>query len=138
MRVSDDVSYETTRHEAENARLVLELRRALEQRAMFELEVLNSRDHAIGQAAKIGELRHRLVKQAANLEMRRHEFTVHSENHLAHISRLEAALAEATRAAALVEGLRRELAATRASTTWKIGRIVTMPARALKRLLRRS
>lgn len=138
MRVSDDVSYETTRHEAENARLVLELRRALEQRAMFELEVLNSRDHAIGQAAQIGELRHRLVKQAANLEMRRHEFTVHSENHLAHISRLEAALAEATRAAALVEGLRRELAATRASTTWKIGRIVTMPARALKRLLRRS
>lgn len=132
------MSYETTRHEAENARLVLELRRALEQRAMFELEVLNSRDHAIGQAAQIGELRHRLVKQAANLEMRRHEFTVHSENHLAHISRLEAALAEATRAAALVEGLRRELAATRASTTWKIGRIVTMPARALKRLLRRS
>ena len=135
--MSDDVFDDTARREAEIARLALELRRALEQRAMFELEVLNSRDHAIGQAAQIGELRHRLIKQAASLEMRRHEFAVHSANHLAHISRLEAALAEATRAAALAEGLHRELAATRGSTTWKIGRTITMPARALKRLLRR-
>lgn len=129
---------EPARREDDLVKLTQELRRALEQRALFELEVLNSRDYAIAQAAHIGELRHRLIKQAAMLEMRRTEFSIHTENYLAHIARLETALTEATRAAAIADGLRRELSATRSSTTWKIGRLVMSPARLLKRLLRRG
>lgn len=136
--MSDNTLNDADRREAEISRLAHELRRALEQRALFELEVLNSRDHAIAQAAQIGELRHRLVKQAAVLETRRSEFSIHRENHLAHIARLESALADASRTAALAESLRRELAATRGSTTWRIGRLVMLPARLLKRLLRRG
>lgn len=136
--MSDGVISDAARHEHELDRLTHELRRALEQRALFELEVLNSRDHAIAQAAHIGELRHRLVKQAAMLEMRRNEFQIHSANYLAHIARLEAALAEATRTAAHAEGLRRELADVRGSATWNAGRAVMLPVRALKRLLRRG
>lgn len=140
--MSDNVLDDIARREAEITRLTQELRRALEQRSSYELEVLNSRDHAIAQAAQIGELRHRLVKQAAVLEHRRNEFLIHTENRLAHIARLEAALAEASRAvtkfAAFAEDQRRELVAARASTTWKIGRVVMFPVRVLKRLLRRG
>jgi len=136
--VSDELLQDAARREAEISRLTQELRRALEQRALFELEVLNSRDHAVSQAAQIGELRHRLIKQAAILETRHNEFSIHSENRIAHITRLEAALAHATRTAALAEGLRRELADTRESTTWKAGRLVMLPMRVLKRLLRRG
>jgi len=130
-------------------RLGNELRRAREalldaqaQRASFELEVLNSRDHAVGQAAHIGELRYRLLKQAAGYEMRlqqaaQHQL-IHDKNHRDHIARLEAALAESSRTAAQTEALRRELTATRNSTTWKLGRVLMFPVRAVKRLLRRG
>lgn len=103
--MSDENLLEHTRRETAELRLANELliarenlRQALEQRAAFELEVLNSRDHAIGRAAEIGELRYRLVKQAALYEQRqalaRADFAVHDANHRAHIARLEAALAE--------------------------------------------
>lgn len=136
--MSDDVRHQTAQDDAELAKITQSLRRALEQRAHFELEVLNARDHAIVQSAQIGELRHRLIKQAALLEQRRNDYLIHSENYLAHIARLEAALADATRKAAVAESLRRELAASRESTTWKAGRIVMLPVRAMKRLLRRT
>lgn len=136
--MSDNVLDDIARREAEITRLTQELRRALEQRSSYELEVLNSRDHAIAQAAQIGELRHRLVKQAALLEQRRNEFLIHTDNRVAHIARLEAALAEATKSASIAESLRRELVTARASTTWKVGRFVMFPVRVMKRLLRRG
>ena len=129
---------ELTEREIELTRMAHELRRALEQRAQFELEVLNSRDHAIAQATHIGELRHRLIKQAAVLEMRRNEFAIHKDNYLAHIARLEAALTDTSKTAAHAESLRRELAAIRNSSTWRAGRFLMLPVRALKRLLRRG
>jgi len=147
--VSDENLLEHTRRETAELRLKNELliaqerlRQALEQRAAFELEVLNSRDHAIGRAAEIGELRYRLVKQAALYEHRRTldqaDFAVHDANHRAHIARLEAAVAEVGRRASRAETLEREIAALRSSSTWRLGRLLMSPVRAVKRLLRRA
>lgn len=146
--MSDENLLEHTRRETAELRLANELliarenlRQALEQRAAFELEVLNSRDHAIGRAAEIGELRYRLVKQAALYEQRqalaRADFAVHDANHRAHIARLEAALAEVAPCRAR-EVLDREIATLRSSSTWRLGRLLMSPVRVLKRLLRRA
>ncbi len=136
--MSDENLLEHTRRETAELRLAEQLRAALEQRAAFELEVLNSRDHAIGRAAEIGELRYRLVKQAAVYEHRLSDAATHDANHRAHIARLEAALAEVGRRAARAETLEREIAALRSSSTWRLGRLLMSPVRAVKRLLRRA
>ena len=136
--MSDENLLEHTRQETAELRLAERLRIALEQRAAFELEVLNSRDHAIGRAAEIGELRYRLVKQAAVYEHRLLDAATHDANHRAHIARLETALAEVGRRAARAETLEREIAALRSSSTWRLGRLLMSPVRAVKRLLRRA
>lgn len=138
MPVSDESLVEAVRRDAIELRLNTELRVVRAERAAMELEVLNSRDFAVGQAVQIGELRHRLIKQAAGLELRRHEFEIHETNYRQHIARLEAALAEATSAAAQADRFRRELVDLRASATWRLGRFLLLPIRAMKRLLRRG
>ena len=115
--------------------LTSQLRMVTEQMAVLELEVLNSRDHAIGRANEIGELRHQLVAQAAI-------FHSHDSNHRAHIAQLEAALAVAA-SAAHRENRRAttaiaELADVRQSFTWRIGRLLMLPVRLAKRLVRRA
>jgi len=114
MLVNDESLVDTARRDAELLRLGNNLRRAHEalqhaqaERASFELEVLNSRDYAAGQAAIIGELRYR---------------------NAIHTARLEASLAAS----------RNEMATVRASTTWKIGRVLMFPVRAAKRMLRQG
>ncbi|MFM8713211.1 MAG: hypothetical protein ACKOE7_07605 [Actinomycetota bacterium] len=136
--MSDESLVDAARRDAELLRLTTELRALRALNSRFELEVLNSRDFAVGQAAQIGELRHKLIKQAALLELRLHEFEIHSGNYREHIARLESALAESARVAAQVDVLRRELTATRSSTTWKLGRVLMFPVRVVKRLLRRG
>jgi len=138
MLVSDESLVDAARRDAELLRLTTELRALRALNSRFELEVLNSRDFAVGQAAQIGELRHKLIKQAALLELRLHEFEIHSGNYREHIARLESALAESARATAQVDVLRRELTATRSSTTWRLGRVLMFPVRVVKRLLRRG
>ncbi|MFM7666271.1 MAG: hypothetical protein ACKO61_07365 [Actinomycetota bacterium] len=133
--MSDESLVDAARRDAELLRLTTELRALRALNSRFELEVLNSRDFAVGQAAQIGELRHKLIKQAALLELRLHEFEIHSGNYREHIARLESALAESARAAAQVDVLRRELTATRSSTTWRLGRVLMFPVRVVKRLL---
>ena len=128
--MSDDAVLDAAIRDATELRLTTALRAALEQKAAFELEVLNARDHAAAQAALIGELRHQL-KSARDLE-------IHDKNHRDHIARLEAALREATRAANQVDALRREIASVKNSSTWKIGRMMMRPVRVVKRLLRRG
>ena len=117
MLVNDESLVDTVRRDAELLRLGNNLRRAHEalqhaqaERASFELEVLNSRDYAAGQAAIIGELRYRNDRNAI------------------HTARLEASLAAS----------RNEMAAVRASTTWKIGRVLMFPVRVAKRILRQG
>jgi hypothetical protein len=97
----------------------------------LELQMLNSRDFALGQAAEIGGLR-----------MRLEQLNIDNSNHRAHIMRLENALSEASQVVALnvrlLERSRDESFILRSSTTWKIGRFVMLPIRFLKRFVHRS
>jgi len=128
--VSDDSLLGSAVRDAVELRLTTALRAALEQKAAFELEVLNARDHAAAQAAMIGELRHELRFAR--------EWEIHDSNHRNHIARLEEALRITTREAKQTDALRREIAAMKQSRTWRVGRMVLRPARALKRLRRRG
>ena len=128
MLVNDESLVDTVRRDAELLRLGNNLRRAHEalqhaqaERASFELEILNSRDYAAGQAAIIGELRDYAAGQAAIIGELRYRNAIHT-------ARLETSLAAS----------RNEMAAVRASTTWKIGRVLMFPVRAAKRILRQG
>ena len=127
--VSDDALLDAAIRDAAELRLSTALRAALEQKAAFELEVLNARDHAAAQAAMIGELRYRLESSAQIHQL-------HDKNHREHIERLEAALREASKAAHQAEGLRRQIASMRGSSTWRLGQVIMLPVRAVKRLTR--
>jgi hypothetical protein len=129
--VSDDALLDAAVRDATELRLTTALRAALEQKAAFELEVLNARDHAATQAAMIGELRHRLA-----LSTQIHE--LHDKNHREHIERLEAALREASKLANQADGLRRQITVMRSSSTWKLGRVIMLPVRLTRRMLRRG
>jgi hypothetical protein len=129
--VSDDALLDAAIRDATELRLTTALRAALEQKAAFELEVLNARDHAAAQAAMIGELRYRL-SSATQIHQ------LHDENHREHIQRLEAALREASKLANQADGLRRQIATMRQSLTWRLGRSLMLPVRLMKRMLRRG
>jgi hypothetical protein len=128
--VSDDARLSDAVREATELRLTTALRVALEQKAAFELEVLNARDHAASQAAEIGELRHQLRSAR--------EWEIHDKNHREHIARLEEALRLATLGANQADALRREIASLKISSTWKAGQLVLRPLRVMKRMLRRG
>ena len=128
--MSDDALLDAAVRDATELRLTTALRAALEQKAAFELEVLNARDHAAAQAAIIGELRHQLRFAR--------EWEIHDKNHREHIARLETALREASKLANQADGLRQQIASMRSSSTWKAGRLVLRPLRVLKRMLRRG
>jgi hypothetical protein len=118
---------ESIQHDEVVARLQLQLHQVLHKSADLELQMLNSRDFALGQAVELGELR-----------MRLQQLTTDNKNHLAHIERLESALAEVAGRAHAAERYRHQLTTLHASTTWRIGRFVMLPVRFLKRFARRS
>jgi hypothetical protein len=119
-------------------RLQLQLQHVLQRCAELELQMLNSRDFALGQAAEIGGLRFRLTRQANLYEQQIADERVHISNHMAHIRRLEDALAETSSRAQALEVSRHEVNQLRSSMTWKIGRFVMWPIRFVKRFARRS
>lgn len=106
-----------------------------------QLRLFEVRDFAIGASARAGEMQARLTTkelELANALTMNHEKNIHIQNHAAHIARLEQALAE-------VEPRTRELVARSAqldrvyaSTTWRLGRLLMLPVRILRRLLRRA
>jgi chromosome segregation ATPase len=118
-------------HDDAVVRLQIQLQHVLQRCAELELQMLNSRDFALGQAAEIGGLRMRLER-----------LNTDNSNHRAHIERLENALSEASQAVAqnvrLLERSRNESVLLRSSMTWKIGRFVMWPIRFFKRFARRS
>jgi hypothetical protein len=119
-------------------RLQLQLQHVVQKCAELELQMLNSRDFALGQAAEIGGLRFRLTRQANLYEQQIADERVHISNHMAHIRRLEDALAETASRAQALEVSRHEVNQLRSSMTWKIGRFVMWPIRFVKRFARRS
>ena len=132
-RLSDSVH-----HDDAVDRLQLQLQHVVQKCAELELQMLNSRDFALGQAAEIGGLRFRLTRQANLYEQQIADERVHISNHMAHIRRLEDALAETSSRAQALEVSRHEVNQLRSSTTWKIGQFVMLPVRLIKRLTRRS
>jgi len=111
--VSNQENDEAAEFDPEKLRLISELRFAKARLAALELEILNGRDHAIGQTAELATVRHELATVRHELATVRH------------------ALRQETAA------VRQELAAVRSSTTWKIGRCFMLPIRVLRRIGRR-
>ena len=102
--------------------LIAELR----QKVMdLELALLHSRDFAIGAIAETGELR------LANAES-----MIHAENQRAHISRLEQHVTQLDKQLRRRTKRVKELERLVASRTYKVGRLVMLPVRILKRLAR--
>ena len=60
----------------------------------------------------------------------------HAANHVAHITRLEEALHHALRERDVARSRAGEAARMRSSATWRIGRLVMLPVRVLRRIAR--
>ena len=112
--MSSDLISESVQRDETVVRLQLQLQQVIHSCAERELQVLNSRDHAIGTAALIGELRARI--RELEDELRRKN----------------------TRIARLRKDLEEQDVKFRATTTWQIGHFAMFPVRILRRFLRSS
>ena len=102
-----------------------------EQKIMhLELSLLQSRDFSIGAAAEMGEIRVGHFKTIDQVK----DANTHIKNHLAHIKRLEEALADLHRSNALQRGQATELVRVYNSASWKIGRFIMIPIRILRKI----
>ena len=87
--------------------------------AELRLQIMQLRDHAIGAAASVGELRSQLGELRSQLA----ETQAQLEHKTARLTRLR-------------KDFEAHDARMRATATWKIGRFVMLPMRILRRLLR--
>ena len=101
----------------------------------LELALLQSRDFAIGAAAEAGEApayRARYVES----ELKLGDANEHIKSHLAHIARLEQALADLLKFEKTNKDLRTQIETLHNSATWRIGRKVMLPIRIIKRIVK--
>ncbi|MFM8721788.1 MAG: hypothetical protein ACKOKA_05435 [Acidimicrobiaceae bacterium] len=101
----------------------------------LELALLQSRDFAIGAAAEAGEApayRARYVESERKLG----DANEHIKSHLAHIARLEQALADLLKIEKTNKELRTQIETLHSSATWRIGRKVMLPIRIIKRIVK--
>jgi DNA repair exonuclease SbcCD ATPase subunit len=101
----------------------------------LELALLQSRDFAIGAAAEAGEApayRARYVESERKLG----DANEHIKSHLAHIARLEQALADLLKFEKTNNELRTQIESVHNSATWRIGRKVMLPIRIIKRIVK--
>lgn len=114
----------------------------------YELRVLELRDQLIGAEAARRELETRLDQRLLEsdyrvnsrefrLEQQIADLNEHATNHLAHIARLEEALASTVTANKKLAARSDELGMVHASTTWRIARMLMLPRRIWLRLLGR-
>lgn len=137
---SEGVSVDSTHGDIGDAHHALsndELRSRLVE---YELRVLELRDQLIGAEAAHRELETRLDERLLESDYRvnSREFrleqeiaalTEHVTNHLAHIARLEEALASTVAANKKLAARSDELGMVHASTTWRIARMLMLPKR---------
>lgn len=113
---------------------------AAERRIMeLEMQLLHSRDFAIGAIAEAGESRFVIAGRdaiIAALDRRAIDAETHVAHHVAHIARLEEAMRELRRMLRRADARAKEADAMRSSTTWRIGRLVMLPVRVLRRIAR--
>ena len=101
----------------------------------LELALLQSRDFAIGAAAEAGEAP---IIRAMYVESERKlgDANEHIKSHLAHIARLEQALADLLKFEKINKDLRTQIETLHNSATWRIGRKVMLPIRIIKRIVK--
>ena len=101
----------------------------------LELALLQSRDFAIGAAAVAGEApayRARYVESERKLG----DANEHIKSHLAHIARLEQALADLLKFEKTNKELRSQIETLHNSATWRIGKKVMLPIRIIKHIVK--
>ena len=101
----------------------------------LELALLQSRDFAIGAAAEASEtpiIRSMYVESERKLG----DANEHIKSHLAHIARLEQALADLLKFEKINKDLRTQIETLHNSATWRIGRKVMLPIRIIKRIVK--
>lgn len=126
--VSADLSITDLKSELESVQSKLQI---AEQKIMqLELSLLQSRDFSIGTAAEIGEMR---VGHNTIIEKLK-DANIHIKSHLAHIERLEEAMVELNRASAFHRARSAELDHVYNSASWKIGRLIMIPVRILRKI----
>ena len=126
--VSADLSITDLKSELESVRSKLQI---AEQKIMqLELSLLQSRDFAIGAVAQTGEARVDRDKFKDQLK----DSNIHIKSHLAHIKRLEEAMVESGRASAFNAARSTELDHVYKSASWKIGRLIMIPVRILRKI----
>jgi maltooligosyltrehalose synthase len=76
--------------------------------------------------------------ELANALTVNHEKNIHIENHLAHIARLEAALAAVEPQIRELNARAAQLDRVYASVTWRLGKFLMLPVRLIRRIVRRS
>ena len=131
------VSLETTQPDValDLAQVKHELELAEGKIMQLELALLQSRDFAIGAAAEASEAP---IIRAMYVESERQlgDANEHNKSHLAHIARLEQALADLLKIDKANKDLRTQIESLKSSASWRVGRTLMLPIRIVKRIVK--
>jgi len=112
---------------------------AEEKVMQLELSLLHSRDFAIGAAAEMGEARAEAQKNLAmyiESERQLGDANTHIQSHLSHIQRLVDALQDLPKIQKINQDLLQQIVNLRKSATWRIGKLIMLPIRILKKIIK--
>ena len=112
---------------------------AEEKVMQLELSLLHSRDFAIGAAAEMGEARAEAQKNLAmyiESERQLGDANTHIQSHLSHIQRLVDALQDLPKIQKINQDFLLQIVNLRKSATWRIGRLIMLPIRILKKIIK--
>lgn len=105
----------------------------------LELALLQSRDFAIGAAAEASEIpiiRAKFQNQFAESERQLADANEHIKSHVAHIARLEQLVADLLKLEKVNKDLRTQMNQLKVSVTWRVGRLIMLPIRIVKRIVK--
>ena len=105
----------------------------------LELALLQSRDFAIGAAAEASEIpiiRAKFQNQFAESERQLADANEHIKSHVAHIARLEQLVADLLKLERVNKDLRTQMNHLKISVTWRVGRLIMLPIRIVKRIVK--
>ena len=109
----------------------------------LELALLQSRDFAIGAAAEASEIpiirakfQTKFQNQFAESERQLADANEHIKSHVAHIQRLEQLVADLLKLEKVNKDLRTQMNHLKISVTWRVGRLIMLPIRIVKRIVR--
>ena len=105
----------------------------------LELALLQSRDFAIGAAAEASEIpiiRAKFQNRFAESERQLADANEHIKSHVAHIARLEQLVADLLKLEKVNKDLRTQMNHLKISVTWRVGRLIMLPIRIVKRIVK--